>query len=135
MHPPGPQNASPDGGPLDRPGLCPCGRHLPAIAGLCTPCYERRRRSRRRFGGQREIVLARDGHCCRVCAAPCRIVVHHRRPGNHDPDWLTTLCAACHAAVHRTLALRKWLPPLLLLLWEEQHPGRPVQLQFGLEEV
>jgi hypothetical protein len=60
--------------------------------------------------------------------------VHHRRKGVHDPQWLVTLCAACHARVHR-LALRCWLPEDLINLWTEQHPGIPVQMQFRLPLV
>jgi hypothetical protein len=51
----------------------------------------------------------------------------------HEPDWLVTLCARCHAQVHRLQVLRSWLPPVLLPFWEEQHPAAPRQLQFDLE--
>jgi hypothetical protein len=58
--------------------------------------------------------------------------VHHRKPGLHDPEWLITACAACHARIHRLLAVRVWLPDRLIELWTEQHPGAPVQLQLPL---
>jgi hypothetical protein len=57
--------------------------------------------------------------------------VHHRKPGLHDPEWLVSLCAACHARIHRLLALRAWLPDRLIALWAEQHPDAPLQLQFS----
>ena len=41
-----------------------------------------------------------------------------------------TVCAACHARLHRLAALRIWIPELLIALWAEQHPGVPVQLQL-----
>lgn len=44
---------------------------------------------------------------------------------------MITLCARCHARVHRLQAIRYWLPPLLLTLWEEQHPNLPLQLQLA----
>lgn len=43
-----------------------------------------------------------------------------------------TLCAACHARVHRLSAIRRWLPEDLVELWREQHPGLPEQMQFAL---
>ena len=46
-----------------------------------------------------------------------------------------TLCAACHARVHRLSAIRRWLPEDLVDLWQEQHPGVPVQMQFALTTV
>jgi predicted HNH restriction endonuclease len=88
-----------------------------------------------RFGGQRETVLARDGASCRICGAgeaPRRLHVHHRQPGQHAPELLIAVCAACHARIHRLLALRVWLPEGLVELWTEQHPGTPVQLQLAL---
>ncbi|WP_246410444.1 hypothetical protein [Granulicella aggregans] len=32
------------------------------------------------------------------------------------------LCAGCHAKVHRTKVVLTEFPPLLLVLWREQHP-------------
>ena len=120
--------------PAWQPSLfCGCGDALPALRGLCRRCYWRSRNSCRRFGGRRERVLARDGFGCAVCGSREHIVVHHRRPGNHDPRMLVSLCAACHARVHRTRAMRRWLPEALVPLWAEQHPGTPVQLQIAIE--
>jgi hypothetical protein len=31
--------------------------------------------------------------------------------------------------------LRAWLPPQLVILWREQHPAAPFQLQFPLAHV
>lgn len=57
-------------------------------------------------------------------------MVHHRRPGVHDPAWLVTICPACHAVIHRLRANRRWLPDPLVELWREQHPDVSLQLQF-----
>ena len=60
-----------------------------------------------------------------------RLHVHHRKPpGLNDRDWLITVCAGCHAQLHRLAAVRIWIPELLVTLWSEQHPGAPVQLQL-----
>lgn len=101
----------------------------PAIAGLCQPCYARRRHSRLYFSGVREKVLERDGHQCRGCGAG-----NHRRPGVHEIEWLVTLCPGCHAVIHKLRAHRRWLPVPLLELWREQHPAVPLQLQLGIDE-
>lgn len=112
--------------------FCLCGAALPATAGLCRPCYRRRQLSRERFGGNRDEVLARDAHQCQGCGAREQVVVHHRHPGAHEAALLVTLCAACHARLHRLRAVRRWIPPRLLPLWEEQHPGVAMQLQLDL---
>jgi hypothetical protein len=115
-----------------RPLFCPCG-DLPAIAGVCRRCYARRAHSRQRFGGQRDAVLDRDGGQCQACGGREWLAVHHRQPGCHDLDRLITVCAACHARVHRLSAVRRWIPEALAPLWAEQHPGSPLQLQLPLE--
>ena len=113
--------------------FCDCGHGTPSIAGLCRSCYRARAHSRSRFAGNRELVLDRD-RTCRGCGVgkTAHLHVHHRRPGVHDPTWLITLCAACHARVHRLSAIRPWLPESLVEFWIEQHPGTPVQLQLSL---
>ena len=116
--------------PLQRALFCPCGRGLPWTAGLCRACYRSAARSRQRFAGLREEILERDGHRCRGCRSAGRLHVHHRRPGVNDRELLISLCAACHARLHRLASLRIWIPAPLVALWAEQHPGVPVQLQF-----
>ncbi|MGH9622714.1 MAG: HNH endonuclease [Bryobacteraceae bacterium] len=118
--------------PAQRNLFCPCGRGLPAIAGLCRPCSRAAAYSRQRFAGLRDQILERDGFRCRACGASGRLHVHHRQPGVNEPDLLITVCARCHVRLHRLLALRRWIPDLLAVLWAEQHPGRPRQLQFPL---
>jgi NMD protein affecting ribosome stability and mRNA decay len=113
--------------------FCPCGTNSPAIAGLCRSCYTQAVHSRARFGGQRHFVLIRDGHACRICGAPNQRTVHHRRPGQHAPDLLITVCLACHARIHRLAALRHYVTPELVPFWTEQHPEVAVQLQLDLE--
>jgi hypothetical protein len=113
-----------------RPLFCPCGQSLPAIAGLCRPCYRSTAHSRQHFSGLRGEILERDGHQCRACGSAGRLHVHHRTPGVNDRDLLITVCAGCHARLHRLAALCVWMPELLVVLWIEQHPGVPVQLQL-----
>lgn len=110
--------------------FCPCGTAPLWAAGLCRPCYARQAHSRRCFAGHREAVLVRDCHRCQTCGSDRKLAVHHRRPGIHQPRFLVTLCAACHARVHRLSAIRRWLEPALVPLWQEQHPAVPSQLQF-----
>lgn len=111
--------------------LCRCGA-LPLIGGACRTCYHRAWRSSVYFGGNRERALERDNHKCRACGADKKPIVHHRKRGANATRLLITLCAACHARVHRSAALRVWLPPFVVALWEEQHPQAPRQLQLDL---
>jgi integrase len=46
---------------------------------------------------------------------------------------LVTLRAGCHARVHRTRILRRWLPEILVALWRERHPNSVEQLQLPVE--
>jgi hypothetical protein len=94
-------------------------------------CY-RRRYSVHFFGGNRDSALEHDGRACRACQSQHYYLnVHHRHPGDHTQ--LVTLCAGCHARVHRTGILRRWLPEILVLLWREWHPDSVEQLQLPLE--
>ena len=49
---------------------CSCGRERVLANGMCATCYTLRRQDDEHFGGLREAVLERDGHCCRACGAP-----------------------------------------------------------------
>lgn len=122
--------------PTQRRLFCTCGGPLPGRAARCRACSRRLLNSGRRFGGNRDAVVERDGGCCRGCGvrgAGKSLHVHHRQPGRHDPSLLVTLCAACHARVHRLRSNRRWLPAPLLEWWREQHPASPLQLQLPLE--
>ena len=110
--------------------FCACGEASPVTAGLCKPCYRTRWRDRRYFGGQRDQVLERDCRQCQLCSGTHTLNVHHRRPGQNAADQLLTLCAGCHARIHRLQSIRRWLPSQVVRLWEEVHPGQPVQLQL-----
>lgn len=120
---------------------CPCGNDKVLALGLCATCYTLKRQDEQYFGGQRETVLTRDGNRCAVpgCTTLKRgkrsIAVHHRKPGNSDPKLMITLCLACHAKVTRTQFLSQKWPPLLRVLWREQHPKshEQVQLDFTSE--
>jgi len=83
--------------------ICSCGQGRAAVAGLCIACYRRWQYSARFFGGNRDSALDRDGRACRGCHARDYLNVHHRRPG--DRTQLVTLCAGCHARVHRSRIL------------------------------
>ena len=122
--------------PLQKALFCPCGTPAPSKAAFCRRCRQQQRDSRRRFGGLRSLILNRDRRCCAACgSAPQRLHVHHRKPGCHEPACLITLCPRCHARAHKFARLpRLWLPPLLIGLWQEQHPGAPLQLQLAFWE-
>ena len=53
----------------------------------------------------RQQILCRDGWKCQSCGTMSNLEVHHRRFRSHSGDDseenLITLCAACHARVHR----------------------------------
>ncbi len=116
--------------------FCPCGEAAPQIAGLCRACYRGKALSKRRFGGNREAAIRRDGRRCRACGRENLfgrwLHLHHRERGRSDEDSLVTLCARCHPRVHRLLRLRVWMPDFFVELWREQHPASPLQLQFAL---
>jgi hypothetical protein len=115
--------------PIQLAMCCPCGREKILALGLCSTCYTLKGQDEECFGGYREEVLTRDGYRCRIpgCrkagTAKRTLAVHHREPGNNDPDLMITLCLAHHAMVTRTQMLCKdcW-PVLLRILWREQHP-------------
>ena len=67
----------------------------------------------------------------RSCQSQHYLNVHHRQPGDHTQ--LVTLCAGCHARVHRTRILGRWLPEILVVLWREWHPDAVEQLQLPVE--
>ena len=57
------------------------------------------------YGTLRNQVLRRDGWRCQLCGARSNLEVHHQEFRSHSGDDseenLITLCAACHAGVHR----------------------------------
>ncbi len=105
---------------------CRCGKGKVRTHGLCKICYTLKLHDAKYFGGLREVVLKRDGYCCRVCGASGHgkraIVVHHRVKGLSLLHLMISLCPACHAKVGKTKAALSRMPPLLLMLWREQHP-------------
>jgi hypothetical protein len=125
---------------VQRSICCPCGNDKVLALGLCATCYTLKRQDEEYFGGQREVVLTRDGNRCAVpgCTTLKRgkrsLAVHHREPGNSDPKLMITLCLACHAKVTRTLHLRREWPALLRTLWREQHPKGHEQTVLSFSE-
>jgi hypothetical protein len=110
-----------------------CGNPELCSSGLCRACYDAAYHSEAYFGGFKEQVLERDGHCCQSCGDPTDIV-HHRKPGVNDLAWLIAICARCHAVVHRLQRLDRYLPPPLIELWREHHTETGVeQLQLSWE--
>jgi len=87
---------------------CPCGNAKVLALGLYATCYTLKRQDEECFGGVREAVLERDGYRCRVCDASGRdkrsINVHHPVPGRSVLNLMISVCAGCHAKVHRTVA-------------------------------
>ena len=118
---------------------CRCGRETMLANGMCATCYTLRRQDEEHFGGLRETVLERDGYRCRVCDAPGTskrsMVVHHCVPGWSELKLMIALCPACHARVHRTKAVLAAMPPLLLVLWREQHPRGHEQKQLDFKKA
>jgi len=125
---------------VQRAFYCRCGNEKILALGLCATCYTLKRQDEEYFGGHREEVLARDGYRCAVpgCTTLKRgkrsIAVHHRMPGISDPKLMITLCLACHAKVTRTQYLRREWPPLLRVLWREQHPKGHEQTVLNFSE-
>src|ERR1700756_355805 len=67
------------------------------------------------------IYLLVENDPCRVCGDPDP-GVHHWESGKSLLHLMIALCAGCHAKVHRTKVVLREFPPLLLVLWREQHP-------------
>ena len=131
----------PGGGRVQAVFMCACGSLEVAARGMCPRCLARQHHDKEHFGGKREAVLERDNWTCQGCFyRPSQedrdyIVVHHRRPGVSKVELMISLCAACHAIVERLKMLRTWLPPQLLILWREQHPGVEYQLPLPLTHL
>jgi len=77
---------------------CRCGRERVLANALCATCYTLKRQDEEYFGGLREVVLERDGYCCRVCGTSGRhkrsITVHRRVPGKSVLHLMISLCPA-----------------------------------------
>ena len=59
----------------------------------------------RSYEGLRQQILRRDNWRCQSCGAMSNLEVHHRQfrshSGTDSEENLITLCAACHARMHR----------------------------------
>jgi hypothetical protein len=74
-------------------------------------------------------VLKRDRVRCRIWGKGAPLLVHHRG-GHNEKRLLITLCISCHVRLHRYRGLSRWIPKVLLELWNEIHSGQPFQLQL-----
>jgi hypothetical protein len=106
--------------------------------GMWATDYTLRRQDEENFGGLREMVLERDGYCCRVCDAPGigkrRIIVQIESPALIT-KLMISLCPACHARIHRSKTFLVAMPPLLLVLWREQYLKRHKQKRMDFNEI
>jgi predicted metal-binding protein len=76
------------------------------------------RMKERRFGGNWQKTLDRDGNHCVVCQMTNDLTVHHKdetgmksvgsyKKSNNSPNNLVTLCRSCHSKLHNgTLPIR-----------------------------
>lgn len=64
------------------------------------------RARRRRYDGNWQLVLDRDGHRCQICGSTEKLTVHHwdgtgkDEEPNHDLENLMTTCTSCHGKLH-----------------------------------
>src|SRR3990167_10705228 len=96
--------------------------------GLCANCYNKRwskknasRALNYKFGGNRDMVLERDGYACRSCGCKDGLAVHHVdgkgtnlpiHQRNNDLNNLLTLCKGCHTRIHHKEGILGWQNPL-----------------------
>ena len=76
---------------------------------------------KRKYGGQYQIVLERDGFSCTKCGKSHHLTIHHidgngyfSKTPNNSLDNLTTLCTSCHGYLHRSIQTF------------EKHQGKPI---------
>lgn len=112
---------------------CPCGNPEIRCKGLCARCYEAQRLDRRKFGGQRDIAVARDGRACILCRSR-NIIVHHRDPARNEAEAFATLCRHCHPRIHSLHILPYGVTAIFAALWWEQHRGQTEQLELPFVE-
>ena len=121
---------------IQRALYCRCGNEKILAHGLCGTCYTLKRQDEAYFGRLREVVLERDGYCCRVCGASGRrkrsSVVHHRVPGKSMLHLIISLSGLSREG-GRTKAVLAEMPPLLLELWREQHPKGHKQITLNFK--
>jgi 5-methylcytosine-specific restriction endonuclease McrA len=57
------------------------------------------------YGQLRRRILRRDGWRCQLCGTMSNLEVHHKEfrshSGEDSEENLITLCATCHAGIHR----------------------------------
>ena len=107
---------------------CRCGNEKILAHGLCSTCVTHS------SGKMRNTSAASVRLSCSATAT----VVGYAEPrvGASDLSWcivatftwtlemnlMISLCPGCHAKVGRTRVVLSEMPPLLLVLWREQHP-------------
>jgi len=69
------------------------------------PKNPRRRLSLELYQDMRQQVLRRDGWRCQSCGTMSNLEVHHKayrsHAGHDSEENLITLCAGCHAGIHK----------------------------------
>ena len=102
--------------------FCSCGEGTPVTrAGLCRPCQRKEWQERRASTAQ--------PHSCELCGKEKASL--RRVKGDRDAAVpFPSLCKGCHMRIRRLRAIRHWLPARVAQLWQELHPGLPVQLQL-----
>ena len=79
-------------------------------AQIRNPHHRAKNNQRRKFDGNWQRAMERDGYRCQSCGTDKKLLVHHRdgsgersQSPNHELDNLVTLCHKCHVAVHNII--------------------------------
>jgi 5-methylcytosine-specific restriction endonuclease McrA len=82
------------------------------------PKRPRLRLNHEAYGELRKHVLQRDAWRCQACGSRSNLEMHHQkfrsRSGDDSEQNLITLCAACHASLHRQVWTSMNAPSLIL---------------------
>lgn len=92
---------------------------------------------------KRDLVLVRDGRCCRSCQTTTALHVHHATYahfGDERLDELVTVCENCHAAIHRLAGVGRRGPALEKATWSfiraaDDMRGRQTLTRHQLQKI
>ena len=86
--------------------------------------------NRKRFGGNRDVVLERDNYLCQICGKDVskkyQACVHHKNRNKQDNSFnnLITLCKKCHTGLHynedKKILKFQFNSKQLKQIWKEQ---------------